>query len=153
MGRTVFGTMSMSILTRSARSLFVFLLALNLVACASTAQAPFSGNGSVVSIREFSEPGLFGTTAGAIGGAAIGGAVGANIGGGSGQIAAASVLSVVTGMLGVAVGRMFDLRTRYEVLVRFDDGIDRSYSLDQPPGFRPGSKVSVEGGKLLPGTR
>ena len=146
-------SMHMSILYRPVRTLFVFLLALSLAACASTSPAPFSGTGSVVSIREYNEPGMFGTTAGAIGGAAIGGAVGANIGSGSGQIAAASVLSVVTGMLGVAVGRMFDSRTRYEVLVRFDDGIDRSYSLDQAPGFRPGSKVSVEAGQLLPGPR
>lgn len=135
------------------RRFLALLFAISLAACATTDGAPFSGTGNVLSIREIKEPSTFATAAGAIGGAAIGGVIGANVGSGSGQVAAASVLSVVTGTLGVAAARWLGARTRYEVLVRFEDGIDRSYSLDQTPAFRPGASVRIEDGKLVPGAR
>lgn len=138
----------MTALARPFRTLVALLCIAVLAACSSVPKAAFSGVGTVQSIREFNEPSTIATLAGAIGGAAIGGAAGASIGSGGGQIAAASVLSVVTGTLGATVARWLGSRTRYEVLVRFADGIDRAYSQDTPPTFRPGDRVTVTDGKL-----
>jgi outer membrane lipoprotein SlyB len=136
--------------SRPARLAAAALVATALAGCATTsATAPYSGGGTVVAIREVSEPSMLATLGGAIGGAAIGGALGANVGGGSGQIAAAAVLSAVTGTIGAAAAGWFGTRTRYEVTVRSDDGIDRSFKLDELPTFRSGAKVRVDGGKLV----
>jgi outer membrane lipoprotein SlyB len=141
--------------TRSLPALFRRLLALLLVAslaaCSSVPKAPeFSGTGTVVSIREIRQPSTLATFAGALGGALIGGAAGANVGGGSGQVAAASVLSVAGGAGGAALAQWLGMRTRYEVVARFEDGIERAYLLDSAPTFRPGATVRVVDGALQP---
>jgi outer membrane lipoprotein SlyB len=135
-------------LPRPVRALVALLLATVLCACASVSTAPFSGTGTVQSIRELREPSTVATLVGAIGGAAVGSALGANIGSGSGQVAAASMLSVATGTLGAAAARWFGSKTRYEVWARFEDGIDRSYTLDAAPAFRPGDRVRAVDGRL-----
>lgn len=133
------------------RLLSALLLATLLAACATPGgRAPYSGGGTVASIQEITEAGTLATIAGAIGGAVLGGAVGANVGGGSGQIAAASVLSAITGTLGAAAAGWLGTRTRWQVMVRSDDGIDRAFSLDEMPAFRTGAKVRVEAGRLVP---
>jgi len=133
------------------RCLIALLLAASLAACSIVPKAPtFSGTGTVVSIREIREPSTLATLAGALGGALIGGVAGANVGGGSGQIAAASVLSVAGGAGGAALAQWLGMRTRYEVLARFEDGIDRAYLLDATPTFRPGATVRVVDGALQP---
>ena len=135
-------------MTASLRLLFAVLMAAALSGCSSVPKAAFSGEGTVQSIRELSEASMLATLAGAIGGAAIGGGIGASVGSGSGQVLAASVLSMVTGTLGAGAAQWLGARTRYEVLVRFDDGIDRAYKLDAPPAFKPGAKVRVTDGML-----
>lgn len=130
------------------RLLLALLLAAALAACSTVQTVPFSGTGTVQSIREIREPSTVATLVGAIGGAAIGGAAGASIGSGSGQVAAASMLSVVTGTLGATAARWLGSKTRYEVWARFEDGIDRSYALDAAPAFRPGDRVRAVDGRL-----
>jgi outer membrane lipoprotein SlyB len=99
----------------------------------------------VPSIREIQEPGRLGALLGTIGGAA-----GANIGSGTGSIIASSVLSVITGGVGSTVGRLLGgTKTRYEVVARHDDGIDRVYKADSVAGMRPGTVVAVVGGAGL----
>lgn len=138
----------MTTMPRPLRALVALLLATLLAACSSVPVAPFSGTGTVQSIREIREPSTVATLVGAIGGAAVGGALGANIGSGSGQVAAASMLSVATGTLGATAARYLGSRTRYEVWARFEDGIDRSYTLDAAPAFRPGDRVRAVDGRL-----
>ncbi len=138
----------MTALPRPLRTLLALLLATFLAACSSVPTVPFSGTGTVQSIREVREPSTLATLTGAIGGAALGGALGANIGSGSGQVAAASMLSVVSGTLGATAARFLGSKTRYEVWARFEDGIDRSYTLDSAPAFRPGDRVRAVDGKL-----
>ncbi|MFZ4760025.1 MAG: hypothetical protein ACOYLX_17805 [Burkholderiaceae bacterium] len=133
---------------RTFRLLLALLMAAALSACSSVPKTGFSGEGTVQSIREISEPSTFATLAGAIGGAAVGGGIGASIGSGSGQVLAASVLTVVTGTLGATAANWLGSKMRYEVLVRFDDGIDRGYRVDAPPAFRPGARVRVTDGAL-----
>jgi len=134
------------------RVLYALLLATLLVGCATpAARPPYTGGGTVTSIREVTEAGTLATLAGAIGGAALGGIAGANIGGGTGQIAAASVLSAITGTLGATAASWLGTRTRWEVLVRSDDGIDRAFALDAMPAFRTGAAVRIDAGRLVPG--
>ena len=58
------------------------------------------------------------------------------------------MLTVVTGTLGATAASWLGSKVRYEVLVRFDDGIDRGYRVDAPPAFRPGARVRVTDGAL-----
>ncbi len=143
----------MTALPRPSRAIVALLCVAALSACSSVPKAGFSGTGAVQSIREFEEPSTLATLAGAIGGAAIGGAAGAGIGSGSGQVAAASVLSVMAGTLGATAARWLGAKTRYQVLVRFEDGIDRSYTLDAAPGLKPGDRVRVVDGRIEAATR
>jgi outer membrane lipoprotein SlyB len=129
--------------------LVAICLAAALAGCSIAPKAPqFSGAGTVQSIREVREPTTLATVAGALGGALIGGVAGAGIGSGSGQAAAASVLSVAGGTGGAALAQWLGMRTRYEVLVRFEDGIDRAFTLDAMPGFKPGATVRMVNGAL-----
>jgi outer membrane lipoprotein SlyB len=131
------------------RTLAVIALVAALAGCSIVPKAPvFSGTGTVVSVREVREPSPLATVVGAVGGALIGGIAGANVGGGSGQIAAASVMSVVGGTGGAMLAQWFGTRVRYEVLARFEDGIDRAYTLDTAPALRPGASVRVVDGQL-----
>jgi outer membrane lipoprotein SlyB len=143
--------MSPTALHRPIRLMALLALLAALAACATTGgRPPYSGGGTVASIQEVTEAGTFATIAGAIGGAALGGVLGANVGGGSGQIAAAAVLSAVTGTLGAAAAGWLGTRTRWQVMVRSDDGIDRAFALDEMPAFRTGAKVRIEAGRLVP---
>jgi outer membrane lipoprotein SlyB len=127
-----------------------FLMMLVLAACASTPGAGVSGTGVVQSISESTEASQTGAVVGAIGGAVLGGWLGSNIGGGVGQTVATAAGSVAGGMAGSAVGSQADVRTVWDVRVRFDDGIDRTVRVYTRPTFRPGDKVAVSNGAVTP---
>jgi outer membrane lipoprotein SlyB len=125
------------------------VLALGLCGCASQPIATSAGNGTVLSIREYQEPNRWASLLGGLAGAAVGGVAGANVSTNpTTQAAAASVLSVATGTAGAATARLFGMQTHYEVLVRFEDGIDRSFRVDALPAYKPDAKVRAEAGVL-----
>lgn len=125
-----------------------FLMTLLLAACAGTPGAGVSGTGVVQSISESTEASQTGAVVGAIGGAVLGGWLGSNIGGGVGQTVATAAGSVAGGMAGSAVGSQADVKTVWDVRVRFDDGIDRTVRVYARPTFRPGDKVAVSNGAV-----
>ena len=127
-----------------------FLLALLLAACASAPGAGVSGTGVVQSISETTEASQTGSVVGAIGGAVLGGWLGSNVGGGVGQTVATAAGSVAGGMAGSAIGSQADVKTVWDVRVRFDDGIDRTVRVYARPIFKPGDKVSVANGVITP---
>lgn len=130
-------------------SMAALFLAASLAGCASRPTQAFDGAGKVLSIREVQEPNRWASLIGGIAGAAVGGVAGANVSSDTTtQAAAASVLSVATGTVGASAGRLFKPQTHYEVLVRFEDGIDRSFRLDAKPAFRPDARVRAAGGAL-----
>jgi hypothetical protein len=49
---------------------------------------------------------------------------------------------------GAVLARWLGVQTRYEVLVRSDDGIDRAFSVDAPPALKQGATVRVVDGVL-----
>ena len=96
----------MSVSLPIARRLAAACLCATVAGCSIPPKVPeFSGSGTVVSIREVREPGTVATVVGALGGSLIGGIAGADIGGGSGQVAAASVMSVAGGAGGAVLAR------------------------------------------------
>jgi outer membrane lipoprotein SlyB len=127
------------------------LLALLLAGCASAPPGSnVVGTGVVQSITEGTEGSQTGQVIGAIGGAVLGGWLGSNIGGGTGQTIATAAGSVAGGMAGSAVGSKADVRSFWDVTVRFEDGIDRSIRTYTRPTFRPGERVSVSSGVITP---
>lgn len=127
------------------------LCALVLAGCASAPPgAGVAGTGVVQSITEGTEANQTGQVVGAIGGAVLGGWLGSNIGGGVGQSIATATGSVAGGMAGSAVGGQAGVKAFWDVVVRFDDGIDRPIRTYTRPVVRPGERVAVSNGVITP---
>lgn len=125
----------------------VFVLA----GCASAPPgAGVAGNGVVQSIAESAQGTTTGNVAGAVGGAVLGGLLGSTIGGGTGQTIATTVGAVGGGMAGSAVGSKATERPVWDVVVRFEDGIDRTIRVTERPTYRPGDRVAVSNGIVTP---
>lgn len=85
---------------------------------------------------------------GAVGGAVAGGVVGHQFGKGHGKDAM-TVLGAVGGALaGNQVEKTVRSTTRYDVVVRMQDGSTKTISDSTPPPFSTGDKVRVENGTL-----
>lgn len=118
-----------------------------LAGCASVPPgAGVAGNGVVQSIAESMQGSTAGNVVGAVGGAVLGGWLGSGIGGGTGQTIATTVGAVGGGMAGSAIGSKATEQTVWDVVVRFEDGIDRTIRVTERPTFRPGDRVAVSNG-------
>jgi len=88
---------------------------------------------------------------GAIGGAVAGGALGNQVGNGDGNKAA----TVVGAIGGAVAGREIEKRmkefTRFDVLVKMQNGQTRTASFEAEPTFKVGDKVKFDGDKLMAG--
>lgn len=104
------------------------------------------GNGVVQSISESQQANTTGQVVGAVGGAVLGGWLGSGIGGGTGQTIATTVGAVGGGMAGSALGSKAGETTVWDVVVRFEDGIDRTIRVAERPAYRPGDRVTVSNG-------
>lgn len=122
-----------------------------LAGCASAPQAPaFTGTGVVLAIAEHQAADATTGMVGAIGGALVGGWLGSQVGGGSGQVIAATTGSVIGSVAGGSAASKASAKTVWQVSVRFEDGIDRSFTVDQQPHYRPGDRVAVSNGVISP---
>jgi outer membrane lipoprotein SlyB len=104
------------------------------------------GNGVVQSIAEAQQADQTSQVVGAVGGAVLGGLLGSTIGGGTGQTIATTVGAVGGGMAGSAVASKGSQTTVWDVVVRFEDGIDRTIRVSERPAYRPGDRVTVSNG-------
>lgn len=87
-----------------------------------------------------------GAVAGGVGGALLGNTMGQ----GNGRTVM-TVLGAAGGALaGNEVEKNIKRETRYDVVVRMDDGSQRTVRLGTPTEFRSGDRVRVEDGRLLP---
>ena len=108
-----------------------------------------SGYGTVESVEvvDRNNPGILG----AIGGAVVGGLIGNQIGSGSGNTAA-----TIAGAAGGAIaGREVERRVRdkddiFKIYVRMDDGSYQAIAQESSPILRPGDRVRVENGVVMP---
>ena len=90
-----------------------------------------------------------GSGLGAVAGGVAGGVLGNQIGRGSGR-KVATVVGIAGGAYaGHQVEKHVKSTTSYEVLVRMDNGSNRSFSFEKEPGYRAGDKVKVVEGRLV----
>ncbi|MGH8494298.1 MAG: glycine zipper 2TM domain-containing protein [Moraxellaceae bacterium] len=115
---------------------------------ASVAKAPSCHScGTVVAVNAVKVQGTA-SGVGAVGGAVAGGVVGHQFGKGHGKDAM-TVLGAVGGALaGNQVEKTVRTSTRYDVVVRMQDGSTQTISDTTPPPFASGDKVRVENGTL-----
>jgi outer membrane lipoprotein SlyB len=116
---------------------------------AAPAPAPVCSNCGVVdSIREITQPGE-GSGLGAVAGGVVGAILGHQIGGGTGKKIATVAGAAGGAYAGHQIEKSQRKTTRYEVIVRMNDGASRSVMLDMVPGWQVGEHVRIENGMLV----
>ena len=139
-----------SLITRALAAVLALALSLGVLpGCASAPQASaLTGTGVVLAIAEREAADATSGMAGAIGGALLGGWLGSQVGGGSGQVIAATTGSVIGSVAGGSAASKASAKLVWQVSIRFEDGIDRSFTVDQRPDYRPGDRVTVSNGAI-----
>ena len=89
-----------------------------------------------------------GKVLGTVAGGVLGAVVGSQFGKGDGRTAAGVAGAVGGALLGREIQRRNNQRTQYEVVVRQNDGLQRSVVYAEPPNFRVGDRVRVVGETL-----
>jgi outer membrane lipoprotein SlyB len=118
-------------------------------AAPAAAPAPVCHNCGVVDqIREITQPGE-GSGLGAVAGGVVGAIVGSQIGGGTGNKIATIAGAAGGAYAGHQLEKSQRKTTRYEVLVRMNDGATRSVMMDMVPGWQIGERVRIENGMLV----
>lgn len=109
---------------------------------------PVCGNcGVVENIREITQPGEA-TGIGAVAGGVVGAILGHQIGGGTGKKLATVAGAAGGAYAGHQIEKSQRKTTRYEVIVRMNDGTRRSVMMDMIPGWQIGERVRIENGML-----
>ena len=92
-----------------------------------------------------------GSGLGAVAGGVVGGLLGNQVGGGTGK-KIATVAGVAGGAYaGHQIEKNAKSTTRYDVIVKMEDGSTRTFSYESQPAFQTGSKVKVVNGALTSG--
>lgn len=89
-----------------------------------------------------------GKVLGTVAGGVLGAVVGSQIGKGDGRKVAGVAGAVGGALLGREIQRRHNQHTQYEVVVRMNDGLQRTVVYADPPNFRVGDRVRVEGDTL-----
>ena len=89
-----------------------------------------------------------GSGVGAIAGGLVGGLLGNQVGKGSGKDLATIAGAVIGGVAGHNVERNITPTSRYRITIRMNDGSIQTIDQDDPPVWRAGDTVRVEGGRL-----
>lgn len=103
--------------------------------------------GVIQSTREIVEPGKGGAV-GIVGGAVVGGLLGHQIGGGRGKDIATVAGAVGGAVAGNEIQKRVDTNKRYETVVRFENGSNRTFTDDQPSVWHTGDQVKVINGEI-----
>ena len=120
----------------------------------TVAAASCADCGTVLSIRPVDVRGE-GSYVGPIAGGVLGAVLGNQVGGGSGRKAATAVGAIGGAVLGREIERRRGSSTHYDVVVRMEDGTERTISVPQSGELRVGDpvKVSAENAITLDTTR
>jgi len=103
--------------------------------------------GVIESIMEVKKPGA-GTGLGAVAGGVLGGILGNQIGGGKGRSAMAILGAAGGAYAGHQVERNARSNTEYQITVRFEDGTTQLITETNPPVWRNGDRVKVNGNQI-----
>jgi outer membrane lipoprotein SlyB len=104
--------------------------------------------GTVTGVEEVKEKGE-GTGIGAVGGGVAGAVIGNQIGKGTTRKIATVAGAAAGAYGGHQAEKYIRSTTRYDVIVRMDDGTYRTISEKTDPALRPGDKVKIENGALV----
>ena len=127
------------------------------IAAALLAAACFAGNaaaqtcndcGTVQSMRYVEEKGK-GTGLGMVGGAVVGGVLGHQIGSGRGNTVATIAGAGAGAYAGHQIEKNQKSTTTYQVLIKMDDGKNRTFNFSNPTSYKAGDKVKIVDGKLV----
>lgn len=99
---------------------------------------------SVQAIQHQAKPSGVGVVAGGV----IGGLLGNQVGGGNGRTLATVAGAVGGGYAGNEIEKRTHTTTSYQVKVRMEDGMLRSFPQPRPDGWRAGDRVKVVNGAL-----
>lgn len=88
--------------------------------------------------------------AGAVAGGVIGGVLGHQLGNGRGNTAMTVLGAVGGAVAGNQIEKSSRSGSRYEIVVRMDDGSSRVLTQEQPPSLRSGDRVRVNGNGIMP---
>lgn len=115
----------------------------------SPAQPPICADcGVIVAIKAVEQAGG-GTGLGAVAGGVVGGLLGHQIGGGGGKDVATIAGAVGGGYAGHQIEKKVKTTKHYEIIVRMDDGSQRTFTQDDEPGLMVGDKVKIVDGALI----
>jgi len=128
----------------------LLVAAFSMVACAVTPPgAGLTGTGQVLAIQEQRVVDQTTAAASQVGGALVGAAIGSMFGGGRGRGIMTGV-GAAAGSVGGAAAAQQNAALVWDITIRFDDGIDRTLRVSQLPSVRPGQRVRVYNGAVLP---
>ncbi len=99
--------------------------------------------GTIESVTEKTQKGE-GTGIGAVAGGVAGAVLGSQVGKGGGKTAATVIGGVGGAVAGHQAERYIRKTSKWEILVRFEDGSAREFDVDAQPVWRVGDKVKVE---------
>lgn len=115
---------------------------------AAAPSPPCAHCGVIDTIREISRPGE-GSGLGAVAGGVVGAILGHQVGGGTGKKIATVAGAAGGAYAGHEIEKSQRKTTRYEVVVRMNDGSSRSVMLDTVSGWQIGERVRIENGTLV----
>jgi outer membrane lipoprotein SlyB len=90
-----------------------------------------------------------GSGLGAVAGGVVGGLVGNQIGKGRGNTVATVAGAAGGAYAGHQVEKNMKKTKRFDIVVRMDDGMQRSFRQDTDPGLAAGQKVRIENGNII----
>ncbi len=99
--------------------------------------------GTIESVAEKTQKGE-GTGIGAVAGGVAGAVLGSQVGKGGGKTAATVIGGVGGAVAGHQAERYIRKTSKWEIIVRFEDGSAREFDVDAQPVWRVGDKVKVE---------
>lgn len=105
--------------------------------------------GTVVSLREVTQPGQ-GGAGGAVAGGVVGGLLGNALGGSKHRTAGTVIGATGGAVAGYQIQKHASGSKHWEIAVRMDDGTTHAYTQDQAPHWRSGDRVRVVNGALSP---
>jgi outer membrane lipoprotein SlyB len=122
----------------------IFLAA---IALAPPAEAKCSNCGTVTDVKTIKKEGE-GSGVGAVAGGVLGGVIGHQIGSGRGNTAATVVGAGAGAYAGHQVEKNQKSTTSYQVVVKMEDGGNRTFNFSKETSYRSGDKVKIVDGKL-----
>ena len=117
------------------------------IALAPEAQGACKDCGTVTNVKTVKKEGE-GSGLGAVAGGVIGGVIGHQIGSGRGNTAATVAGAAGGAYAGHQVEKSKKSTTTYQVLVKMEDGKDRTFNFSKDTSYRIGDKVKIVDGKL-----